>query len=114
MSTVRKVSARRMRHSQHKIKSEELNMEQRRDIFLERWRARATAWRERFSGRLAVEPEAPWLLNRRKLSLEAMQRRFARRKERSKARLEHDEAVSKLITTALKRYESSKKKTEEA
>jgi len=89
-------------------------MEQRKDIFLERWRARATAWRERFSDRLAVEPETPWLLNRRKLSLEAMQRRFARRKERSKARLEHDEAVSKLITTALKRYESSKKKTEEA
>jgi len=61
-----------------------------------------------------VEPQAPWLLNRRKLSFEAMQRRFARRKERLKTRLEHGEAVSKLITAALKRYESSKKKAEEA
>jgi hypothetical protein len=43
-----------------------------------------------------------------------MQLRLARRKERLKARLEHGEALSKLITTALKRYESSKKKTEEA
>ena len=89
-------------------------MEERKDIFLERWRARATAWRERFSDRLAVEPVGPWLLNRRKLSFEAMQRRFARRKERLKARLEHGEAVSKLITAALKRYESSKKKAEGA
>jgi len=56
----------------------------------------------------------PWLLNRRKLSFEAMQRRFARRKERLKARLEHGEAVSKLITAALKRYESSKKKAQGA
>jgi hypothetical protein len=114
MSTVRKATAGRLRHSQSKSKSEELSMEQPKDIFLERWTARATAWRDRFSDRLAVEPAAPRLLNRRKLSLEAMQLRLARRKERLKARLEHGEALSKLITTALKRYESSKKKTEEA
>ena len=114
MSTVRKPAAGRVRHSQSKSKSEELSMEQRKDIFLERWTARATAWRDRFSDRLAVEPATPRLLNRRKLSLEAMQLRLARRKERLKARLEHGEALSKLITTALKRYESSKKKTEEA
>jgi len=111
---MRKGAAGRLRHSQHKSKSEEWSMEHPTDIFLERWMARATAWRDRFADRLAVEPEAPWLLNRRKLSLEAMQRQFARRKERLKARLEHGEAVSKLITAALKRYESSKKKAEEA
>ena len=114
MSRVRKAAAGRLRHAQVKSKTEELSMEQPNDIFLERWTARAAAWRDRFADRLAVEPQAPRLLNRRKLFLEAMQRRFARRRERLKARLEHGEAVSKLITAALKRYESSKKKTEEA
>jgi len=115
MAAVRKAAAGRLRHSEHKSKSKELSMEQPKDIFLDRWTARATAWRDWFTDRLAVEPQAPRLLKRRKLFLEAMQRRFARRKERLKARLEHGEAVSKLITAALKRYESStKKKAEEA
>jgi hypothetical protein len=41
-----------------------------------------------------------------------MQRRFARRKERLKARLDHGEAVAQLFTGALKRYESSKEAEE--
>src|SRR5262245_23594846 len=101
MSTVRKAAAGRLRDSQSKRKSEELSMQQPNDIFLERWTTRAAAWRDRFADRLAVEPQALRLLNRRKLFLQAMQRRFARRKERLKARLEHGEAVSKLITAAL-------------
>jgi hypothetical protein len=47
MSTVRKAAAGKLRHSQSKSKSEEWSVEQPSDIFLERWTAKATAWRDR-------------------------------------------------------------------
>ncbi len=54
-----KSSSRRLRHSQSKGKSEEWSMEQPNDIFLERWTARAIAWRDR------LPIDSLWSLRRR-------------------------------------------------